>query len=265
MPTKKKKPAAKKASTKAGSRKAKPGSRAHIQPDAVSEWDAFDLSAASNWNLRNKQQEYKDELDGVAESIVKGKVKDTILSKGRQRQEGDNKNSEQGDARILVDFRNFLKAKVITALAADTSEPQYDEEWVAQRFLGCGAFGSVALWVKRDKDAVEVDHLAIKQADPQRVDLWDLHAAEKTDVSILEEPLLLAREAVLQSHLNGSNIENLVHLRSFKTIDTREPATVQEEAPKWKFYLEYAPHGELARVIELYRAWNKYLPELFLW
>jgi len=37
------------------------------------------------------------------------------------------------------------------------------------------------------------------------------------------------------------------------------------KATKWLYYLEYAPHGDLNRLIARYRAWNRYLPEQFLW
>lgn len=33
----------------------------------------------------------------------------------------------------------------------------------------------------------------------------------------------------------------------------------------WRFYLEYAPYGNLGNLASRYRAFNRYLPELFLW
>lgn len=241
-----------------GKGKTKAQSKPPDQTATRSEWEALNLRE-EKWDLRQKQQGLVATLADRVNDIFNTTVKDKILKKGKKA------DPTSSDNDILEDFRSFLRAKVIRRFTDDDDELQYDEEWHPERFLGCGAFGNVALWVKTNSKAERVDYLAIKEATPQRLDLWDLNAADQTRLPVLQAKQLLASEAVVQSHLNSSNIENLVHLRGFKTINTAGTDTSLPEAPRWKLYTEYAPYGELKRLIDLYRAWNKYLPEVFLW
>lgn len=40
---------------------------------------------------------------------------------------------------------------------------------------------------------------------------------------------------------------------------------VRLKPQSWRYYLEYAPYGDLDSLMLRYRAFNRYLPELFLW
>ena len=53
---------------------------------------------------------------------------------------------------------------------------------------------------------------------------------------------------------------DIVHLRDFKAHLGQEPKN-----EVWRFYLEYAPHGNLENLRLRYRAFHRYMPEHFLW
>lgn len=112
-------------------------------------------------------------------------------------------------------------------------------QWEMVRPLGRGGFGSVGLW-QRTKDGVVIDEMAIKQADHK---------------PFLDVQDGLAREAVLQKQLNNRNNENILVLRRYKFYTSQR---------KYRFYLEFCPHGDLERLRSRYRAYRTHLPEC-LW
>ena len=116
--------------------------------------------------------------------------------------------------------------------------------WSVVRPLGSGGFGMVGLWHAVDAEGNVVDEMAIKQA----------RALEVSDISRTRRGL--AREAVYQYQLNERNTENVVRLRRYKYYRGEQ---------KYRFYLEYCPHGDLERLRYRYRNWGTLLPELFLW
>jgi serine/threonine protein kinase len=71
----------------------------------------------------------------------------------------------------------------------------------------------------------------------------------------------LAIEAVIQSQLSSmESSENINSLRKYKYYPSQEP-----EFGTARLYMEYAKWGNLEVLLDRYRAWDKYLPELFLW
>ncbi|KAK5101223.1 hypothetical protein LTS08_004830 [Lithohypha guttulata] len=203
-------------------------------------WAPLNLKNTTDWNAEHHEQAYFGEINDRLKKVVasrKDKENNTILSE-------------------------FLKLKVIKSLKRATRHGsiEYEQEWTAHRYLGSGSFGCVALWVRKNEKGEITDEMAIKQADYNLIAAWS------------QEPPL-SKEAVIQNHLNTSKVENFVYLRDFKAIDGR-PLTVDSDATpspkrrrllKWHYYLEFAPYGDLSRLMDRYRAWNRYLPEKFLW
>ena len=117
------------------------------------------------------------------------------------------------------------------------------EEWREGGIpVGKGAYGRVTRWIRRNEDGQIEDEVAVKEADQGDEDTVE---GGETGLSL---------EAVLHSQLNEVGCESIVHLRSFKLVNTT-----------WRYYLEYAPYGHLDRLRERYKAFNTYLPEVFLW
>lgn len=54
---------------------------------------------------------------------------------------------------------------------------------------------------------------------------------------------------------------DIVHLRDFKI----HLAPQGEVMNTLRFYLEFAPYGDLSSLVDRYRAFHRYLPEKFLW
>lgn len=128
---------------------------------------------------------------------------------------------------------------------------QMDLSWRPVRVLGKGGFGIVGLWQKTNSQDETEDEIAIKEM--ERPLHGDYH---------LDRNPSLAREAVVMKQLNdaekrrGYSINNILRLRSFKFFPPSR---------RWRFYLEFAPYGDLNKLLYSYRAWNSYLPEEFLW
>jgi serine/threonine protein kinase len=128
---------------------------------------------------------------------------------------------------------------------------QMDDSWEPVRALGKGSFGVVGLWRKTGRKGEVEDEIAIKEMRHLA------HSVASTD----HDPRL-AKEAVIMRQLNDAEqrragtINNILRLRSFKNF----PA-----AGRWRFYLEFAPHGDLHKLVYSYKAWDNYLPEEFLW
>lgn len=89
------------------------------------------------------------------------------------------------------------------------------------------------------------------------VNLFKRVVVKTTDVSrrqCLTEHL--SKEAAVQMQLNDRDCHGLLFLRNFKHII---------DSKQWRYYLEFAPYGDLERLRARYKAWGMYLPELFLW
>jgi serine/threonine protein kinase len=138
-------------------------------------------------------------------------------------------------------------------LLSGTGIHQMDGTWQPVRLLGQGGFGQVGLWERANDQTGEIeDEVAIKE----------MVRTAHPDVYLQRNPSL-AREAVIMQQLNdverrtneGTN-NNILRLRSFKNFPS---------AGRSRFYLEYAPYGDLYKLMYSYRAWDTYLPEEFLW
>jgi serine/threonine protein kinase len=132
---------------------------------------------------------------------------------------------------------------------------QMDDSWQPKRALGRGGFGVVGLWQKIDWKGCVADEIAIKETAPREDN--DNH---------LDRDHNMPREAVIMKQLNDVQDErakkdewrtkNILRLRSFKNLSPHR---------RWRFYLEFAPYGDLFQLTYLYRAWDTYFPEDFLW
>lgn len=159
------------------------------------------------------------------------------------------------------DFSIVLQAlwghRVANYLLSGTGDHQFDDTWRPKRMLGKGAFGLVGLWEKVNVVTGEVeDQVAIKEMQRSR------HHEH-----YLQRNSSLAREAAIMQQLNNaeqrgrprnnnSNDNNILRLRSYKNFPM---------ARRSRFYLEFAPYGDLVKLMYLYKAWDTYLPEEFLW
>ncbi len=141
-------------------------------------------------------------------------------------------------------FSNFLDST--------PANERMDDSWQPVRALGKGGFGMVGLWEKRSRKGNIMDSIAIKE---MRRDL-------NRDSHLQRDPTL-AREAVMMHQLNAAEQgrgwqtrNNILRLRSFKFFPAMN---------KWRFYLEFAEHGDFYKLMSSYRVWDTYLPEEFLW
>lgn len=116
-----------------------------------------------------------------------------------------------------------------------------DQHWFPVRPLGKGGFGGVAVWERRDFLGDVIEETAVKQTE------WCKPMALRT------QPVL-AKEAVIMQQLNKKDSENIVYLKGFKffKVDGQREAT-------WRFYFEYCPYGDLARLGKRYKVWG-YVP-----
>jgi serine/threonine protein kinase len=140
---------------------------------------------------------------------------------------------------------DYRPATELMSFLSSNSNVGDGEDWQMVRPLGAGSFGQVGLWHVVRADGSIADEIAIKQGDRQ----------PRYDFDTTARPGL-AKEAVLQYLANGRNCENIIHLRRYKFYAAEQ---------KYRFYLEYCPHGDLQRLRIRYRAKATRLPELFLW
>ena len=130
------------------------------------------------------------------------------------------------------------------------SDLNYDdgnnEDWFPVRGLGIGGFGCVSHWVKRDMAGGIVDELAMKDADGS-IERLGAHATWAPH---------LVKEAFVQSQLTENDRQSFVNLKQYKYY---------VRGRRFRLYMEYAASGSLERIRRNYRAWDVYLPELFLW
>jgi serine/threonine protein kinase len=121
-----------------------------------------------------------------------------------------------------------------------------DLHWEVVKPLGKGGFGQVGLWQAREKvNGDVVDEIAVKQA-------RRLHHTYDADSS---KPGL-AKEAWWQNQINQNGCDDILYLRRYKFYQNDN---------LYRLYMEYCPYGDLDRLRYRYRAYGKYLPELFLW
>lgn len=91
----------------------------------------------------------------------------------------------------------LINASAIEFLRSKVRFEQDDENWTVQRYLGGGAYGTAAIWVKTNSGGEVLDELVIKeQREHHKHGLWQRN---------LED---LPREAVLQQVLNQSRCES---------------------------------------------------------
>ncbi|EHY54144.1 hypothetical protein ABEF92_008341 [Exophiala dermatitidis] len=132
-----------------------------------------------------------------------------------------------------------------------------DDEWGPVRLLGSGTYGLVGLWERRDANNMMLDEVAVKQVN------WTKSKRSRISDEINaghNKPRLL-REAVIQRDLNQKDERAAPHLRRYKYIsDTRT-----DKRGRIRMYLEFCPHGSLEHLRRLYRAWDQYFPEVFVW
>lgn len=157
--------------------------------------------------------------------------------------------------RVGEEFSTFAQIlwgkQVSNFLDSSPGNDQMDNSWRPVRALGQGGFGIVGLWQKTGVGGEIQDEVAIKEI--ERPPQGDYH---------LDRDPRLAREAVIMHQLNIAEQrrvhapKHILRLRSFKHFPS---------ARRWRFFLEYAPHGDLHKLLYAYRAWDTYFPEEFLW
>lgn len=149
----------------------------------------------------------------------------------------------------LFFFKAIALWKFPTIISFLFSDPDLDnnKDWRPVRPLGQGGFGSVGLWQRFDKDGTVKDSIAIKQQRHPRSD------QSKSEMILGDKGL--AKEAEIMRQLNDFEDPNIIKLRGFRNHAREE---------LWRFYLEFAPWGDLRLLINNYCAWNTHFPEDFL-
>lgn len=133
-----------------------------------------------------------------------------------------------------------------------------DLEWGPIRLLGKGGFGQVALWQKRNASNEPVDEVVCKQI---HLDMDNKEKAWKHQEANSRDRPRLAIEAVFQRDMNVKRSGIAPHLRRFRFI-AEDPGN---RKGKYRLYSEFCPHMDLSRLRRLYRCWDRYLPEVFVW
>lgn len=132
------------------------------------------------------------------------------------------------------------------------SDENEDAQWGPVRLLGAGTYGHVGLWQKRNSSNEPIDELALKEGLVRNF--------QSTEVDWQLYPRLL-KEAVIQRDINCKDPRVAPHLRRYKFISEQSDNSVG----RYRSYVEFCPHDTLDRLGKLYRAWDQYLPEVFLW
>lgn len=143
---------------------------------------------------------------------------------------------------------NFL-----TSRSGFNEDLQEDELWQPVRPVGKGNFGVAALWRKENPyDDLSPEYTVVKE-EPRAT-----RNPENQSYKLMSEghDRELYKEAWLMEQLNDRQCPNIIQLKGFKA---------QIPGEKVRFYFEFAPHGDLANLILRYRAWNRHMPEEFLW
>lgn len=137
------------------------------------------------------------------------------------------------------------------------ADPAEDDEWGPVRILGAGSYGHAGHWQKRDPRNVPIDELALKES------VLENNKPPRTAAEIpskYNKPRVL-KEATIQNDLNWKEERAAPHLRRYKFISDHRAA----EAGRYRSFLEFCPHNSLDHLRCLYRAWDHYLPEVFVW
>jgi serine/threonine protein kinase len=115
-----------------------------------------------------------------------------------------------------------------------------------------GGYGQVALFQKRDDKNEVVDEVVCKEMEFIADDRRDDYEVDyKTNRRLLIE-------AAIQRDINSTHPDAAPFLRKYKVI----PNGLEGN---YRLYLEYCPHGDLHRLIKMYRCWDTFLPEVFVW
>lgn len=130
-------------------------------------------------------------------------------------------------------------------------------EWKFVRFLGKGAFGAAALYQQQDDQQQLHDAVAIKAAmRAQRVEGEPDNGGWP----------LITMEAAVMTQLNDcvdfKGVDEFVYLRKYTNAPQMPtPWPLMHDA----YYLEYCPYGDLQQLKMHHQAWQKHVPEVFLW
>ncbi|KIW92513.1 uncharacterized protein Z519_06360 [Cladophialophora bantiana CBS 173.52] len=131
-----------------------------------------------------------------------------------------------------------------------------DEEWGPIRLLGKGGYGMVGLWQKRNDKNQIIDEVVCKETEY----LENKTRVDEIEVDPRAYPRILT-EAAIHSDINARHPGVSPHLRKYKFISH----ATRGQKGRYRFYLEYCPYGNLHHLGRLYRCWNTYLPEVFIW
>lgn len=152
---------------------------------------------------------------------------------------------------------------VVRLLRSDLTEWSDDDGWHCYRLLGAGSFGTAAVWKRTDADGKLLDEVVVKE------DRKKGRSKYPDDAAVIRS---FPEEAEVMQALNTQDASgNIVHMRGYKLFlrmpraDQRKHRDPVVHNEFHRFYLEYAPYGTLKNLAVRYRAFNRYLPELFLW
>ncbi|KAH0845400.1 hypothetical protein FOPE_11314 [Fonsecaea pedrosoi] len=119
-----------------------------------------------------------------------------------------------------------------------------EHEWHFERPLGKGSFGAAALYTKRNARQEKTDAFVLKVADVE----------PRIFLPANGRKINLTDEAAIMAQTNDLGSDNLVRLRQYKV-----------DQQYCRYYLEFCEFGTLETLRLRYKAWNRYLPEPFLW
>jgi serine/threonine protein kinase len=168
-----------------------------------------------------------------------------------------------------------VQGGVATGLFFMMSGPDYDgtaatedkAEWMPVQLLGAGSFGKVGHWHRVDAEGNVVDEVAVKQS--HQIFYEDggnpINVRDGYDEAIVQTALQQKeRRRLLSADVRDLDdfarfVEEEPHILNIRRYKYNE----REELNR--LYLEVAHHGALANLIEDYQAFDKPLPDAFLW
>jgi hypothetical protein len=117
------------------------------------------------------------------------------------------------------------------------------DPWEATELLGAGAFGQVGLWQQLDrKTGAILDSLAIKQTmDDEPKGYIEIFQRKNGKEPIPSEALWM--NFLSRRTMYIPSLRQLVHFRG-------------TNSKRWRFYMEYCPHGTVTDLIKLYKEYN---------
>ncbi|KIW28415.1 uncharacterized protein PV07_08082 [Cladophialophora immunda] len=119
-----------------------------------------------------------------------------------------------------------------------------EDEWCFERPLGKGSFGAAALYTKWNDRQEKTDAFVLKVTDFEPGQF----------LPATSRKIFLTDEAAIMAQTNNLGSDNLVRLRQYKV-----------DRQFCRYYLEFCEFDTLETLRLRYKAWNKYLPEAFLW